>query len=385
MNGAAPAAFADAGPAPERLEIVRTADRLTAVADAWQGLWSEAGALIFQSPYWIGAWWRTLPDRDRRKLMIVLAWQGERLVAVLPLATCRRRGLRLLEWAAKDHTDYGDVLLAPGADAAVLSRMWDHLSVAGGFDLVYLNRLLPTATARKLLEPERRSRLRPHHRAETSFRVAGPFTNGAAWLQGHSKKTRQNYRRGQKFLGETGTLAFRLLPLDAPRGPILERLGTFKRQWLATTGNRSDLYDDGAQTLSALVDVLAEAGILRIFVLECDGAVIAISINFEQAGTMMAFVTSYDPAVERGSPGMVLMMDYIQWSIDHGIGMVDFLCGAEPFKQRFANTSVRLDSVIGQRTLPGALAVIAERSAETLRVLRARHARKVSVAAAEDA
>lgn len=359
----------------ERLEIVGDAERLAAVTPAWMALWEEAGALIFQSPRWIEAWWRTVPDRQRRALRLALAWEGDRLIAVLPLATNRRRGLRMLEWAAKDHTDYGDALLAPGTDPAILGRVWDHVCAAGGFDFVYLNRLLPDAVARALLPPSGTSRLRPNHRSDISYRVAGSFPSGAAWLQGHSKKNRQNYRRGQKFIGDLGTLTFRLLPPDAPRAELLERLAELKRKWLQTTGNESDLYDRGSPALAALVDVLAEAGLLHIFVLECDGLVVAVSLNFVQRGTMMAFVTSYDPAFERGSPGMILMMDYIQWSIDNGLHTVDFLCGAEAFKRRFSTTGVRLDAVIGSRTLPGAMAVMADRAAQSLRGLRARYAR----------
>ena len=135
---------------------------------------------------------------------------------------------------------------------------------------------------------------------------------------------------------------------------MLERLTTFKRAWLATHGLASTaFYDEGSPALPAMVRVLAEAGLLHVFVLECGGAVVAVSINFVQAGTMMAFVTTYDPAFERGSPGMVLMMDYIMWSIDRGLHTVDFLCGDEGFKGRFGTQSLTLASMIGRAHAPG--------------------------------
>ncbi|WP_375464146.1 GNAT family N-acetyltransferase [uncultured Methylobacterium sp.] len=360
----------------ERIEIVRSTERLAEVGPAWMDLWCRAGALVFQSHAWIDAWWRTAPDRDRRALQVVLAWNGDRLDAVLPLATCRRRGLRLLEWAAKDHTDYGDALVAPGLDGGLLRRMWAHLSAAGGFDLIYLNRLLPDAKARTLLGPAGTAgvRLRPNRRSEVSFRVAGAWPTGDAWVAAQSKKTRQNYRRGQKFIGDAGVLRFRLLPPEEPMAPVLARLAELKRAWLAGHDLESNLYDEGALALAALVRVLAETGLLRAFVLECDGVIVAVSINFVQAGTMMAFVTTYDPAFERGSPGMVLMMDYIRWSIDRGLHTVDFLCGAEAFKSRFATTSVTLDSVMGRRTLPGAAAMMLDSWNLAVRGMRRRGA-----------
>ena len=355
----------------ERLEIVRSTERLDAVGPAWTDLWRRAGGLVFQSHAWVAAWWATVPDRRRRRLHVVLCWHGETLLAVLPLATCRRRGFRLLEWAAKDYTDYGDVLAAPDCEPAALRRMWDRVSSAGGFDLIYLNRLLPDARARALLDPAtaRSIRLRPNHRRDASLRVANVWPSGEAWFGAQSKKTRQNYRRGQKVMAERGALRFRLLPADEPLGPVLERLCALKRKCLAGQALRSALFDHGAPALSALVQVLADTGVLRLFVLECDGVMVAVSVNFVQAGSMMAFVTTYDPDVERGSPGMVLMMDYIRWSIDRGLHTIDFLCGAEPFKTRFATRSVTLGSVVGTRTLAGAAAMMVDRCHHGLQTL----------------
>lgn len=349
---------------PERFEIVRSTDRLAAVGSAWTDLWTRSNALVFQSHAWISAWWASAPDRDRRALAIVLAWRGETLVGVLPLATVRRKGFRVLEWAAKDCSDFGDAVLADRTNAGLVRRMWQQSSRDGGFDLAYLNRLLPDAAARVLLAPATGGvRLRLNHRDEANWRVRGPWPTGQAWFDAQSKKTRQNYRRGQKTMGEHGPLTFRLLGPEEPLGPVLDRLTQFKRAWLATHDLPSTaFYDEGSQALPAMVQVLAATGLLHAFVLECGGAVVAVSINFVQAGTMMAFVTTYDPAFERGSPGMVLMMDYIMWSIDRGLHTVDFLCGDEGFKGRFGTQSLTLTSMMGGRTPQGAAAHLVDRT-----------------------
>ncbi|MDF2600902.1 MAG: family N-acetyltransferase [Methylobacterium brachiatum] len=354
---------------PERFEIVRTAERLAAVGPAWTALWRRSGALVFQSHPWISAWWASAPDRERRALAIVLAWRGDTLVGVLPLATVRRKGFRVLEWAAKDCSDFGDALLADRTNAGLVRRMWQQASRAGGFDLAYLNRLLPDAAARALLTPISGStRLRLNHRDEANWRVRGPWPTGQAWFDAQSKKTRQNYRRGLKSLGEHGPLTFRLLGPEEPLGPVLDKLTHFKRAWLATHNLPSTaFYDEGSQALPAMVEVLAGTGLLHAFVLECGGALVAVSINFVQAGTMMAFVTTYDPAFERGSPGMVLMMDYIMWSIDHGLHTVDFLCGDEGFKGRFGTESLTLASMMGGRTPQGAAAHLVDRTGHVLK------------------
>jgi CelD/BcsL family acetyltransferase involved in cellulose biosynthesis len=358
----------------ERMEVVRSAERLAQVAPAWTELWHRVDGLIFQSHGWISAWWETVPDRKRRDLRIGLIWNGDRLVAVMPLAISRRRGLRFLEWAASSYTDYGDALVAPECPASALRRLWVLLSASGGFDLAFLNRLLPDAAVRPLIAPGASGgiRLRPNYRQEMSYRVAGRWQSGAAWYDGQSKKTRKNYRHSLNMMGETGKLQFRLLPADEPLGPMLVRLAALKRKWLAEHARESELFDEDAPALAALVETMARAGVLRVFVLECDGLMIAVSINFVQRNTMMAFVTTYDPDFGRASPGLILMMDYIRWSMDQGLATVDFLCGAEAFKQRFATESVTLQSFMGIRSARGALAVLADRAREAIRARRNR-------------
>ncbi|TIO05360.1 GNAT family N-acetyltransferase [Mesorhizobium sp.] len=358
----------------ERLEIVRSADRLAAVEADWIHLWHRTDGLIFQSHAWISAWWSTVADRDQRALRIGLVWNGDRLVAVVPLAIGKRKGLRFLEWAAGSYTDYGDILVAPECSLSALRDVWVQICNAGGFDLAFLNRLLPGAAARRIftLDTSGGVRLRPNHREEISYRVTGQWESGAAWLAAQSKKTRQNYRRGVKTLEEAGEVKFRLLAPDEPLQPVLDRLAALKRRWLVQHKRESQLFEEGAPVLAALVDALARAGVLHIFVLECDGAMVAVSINFVQHHTMMAFVTTFDPDFGQASPGMILMMDYIQWSIDHGLGTVDFLCGAESFKHKFATQGVVLQSVLGTRTAQGSLASLADRMRQTVRHVRGR-------------
>ena len=351
----------------ERFEIVTSDSRLNEIGAAWNDLWRLGDGRIFQSHDWVCAWWSTVPGRDRRHLRVGLVWRGEELMAVLPLAIQRRKGLRFLEWAANDCSDYADILLAPHCPPPALNRLWQQIVSLGGFDLYFLNRLRPDAALRAVLDGPDSPRLTANHRQEISSQVAGDWTSGTQWFDALSKKTRQNYRRGLKTLEQSGTVTFRLLPLDEPIAPLLARLAELKRKWLVRNARESTLFDEGALALPALVQVLAAAGMLRVFVLECDGAVIAISVNFVQHGSLMAFLTTYDPAFESGSPGMVLLMDYVQWSIDQGLTMIDFLCGEEPFKQKFATQTVVLASVMGVRTPKGMLAMLADHARQRVR------------------
>ncbi len=352
-----------------RIEIVETTERLIEIGPAWTDLWLRTDSYVFQRHDWVMTWWETIPDRKNRKLNIVLAWRdAATLDAILPLASKRRSGFRVVEWAAKDYVDYADGLVNPELDRTLIRTLWDKVWSAGGFDIVYLNRLLPEAKA-QILTGERSAsqKLRPYHRRDASLRVCGPWPTGDAWFQAQTKKARQNYRRGLSYLGERGTTGFRLVDPSEPLAPIVKRLSALKRQ--KDAAQKTPLFDDASTTLTTLVEILAAVGVLRIFVLECDGLIVAASVNFVKGDTMMAFVTAYDADFQKGSPGVVLMMDYIKWSIDHGSKTIDFLFGEEDFKHRFATQSVSLDSMVGARSLAGAVALALERIYRGLKTL----------------
>lgn len=350
-------------PGSPHVEVVRTTERLAAIEPAWTALWQRLDARIFQSHAWVEGWWNTLSSPTDRSLRIGLLWQGETLLAVMPLAIGRRKGLRFLEWAAFSYTDYPDVLIAPECTDQGLALLWRKLSASGGFDLVMLGRLLPDAAARRLLDmPQPGSiGLALNHRQEYSYRIGGDWKDGKAWYDSQSKKTRKSYRHGVNVATEKGVITFRLLGPDEPLKPVLQRLSALKRKTLAMQNRQSELFGEETRTLETLVQAMAKAGCLRIFVLECAGVIISISINFVQHDTMMAFVTTYDPDFGKASPGMILMMDYIRWSFDHGLKTVDFLCGAEAFKSRFSSLHVALQTYVGTRTLLGLAAYRVDR------------------------
>ena len=164
---------------------------------------------------------------------------------------------------------------------------------------------------------------------------------------------------------------FRLLGPDEPLGPLLERVSALKRTWMERSGNRSDLFDEGSPALAELVGVMARRGVLHVFVEERDGVAISIAINLVHRGRMMCFVSAYDPAYERASPGILILADTICWSLDRGLREIDFLCGGEEYKRRIATHEGRLWSVMGGRTVLGRLAIAGESAKRRLDAWRA--------------
>jgi CelD/BcsL family acetyltransferase involved in cellulose biosynthesis len=110
--------------------------------------WNDARATTpFQDFRWLGAWYGAFREVEPVIAVITDARTLER-VALLPLVRCLRRGLRIIEFADLDLTDYNAPLLGPAEprDAASARAMWQELLVAlkrmpDGADLIRLRKL----------------------------------------------------------------------------------------------------------------------------------------------------------------------------------------------------------------------------------------------------
>ena len=154
---------------------------------------------------------------------------------------------------------------------------------------------------------------------------------------------------------------FRVVEGDQPVAALLDEILRLKEIWLRSVEPTSPLLGADRGLLRAILDAAWQSGLAKLFLLECGGKIAAASINFVYANRLEAYLTSYDPAFERASPGTILIVDYAQWSFDQGLTHVDLLRGDEAFKFRMANAETLLNSFEGARTLVGNMALLGHR------------------------
>ncbi len=177
-----------------RLEIVTDSARFAALRDPWQRLWSESNGRIFQSHDWISGWLAGVRDRKEIRLQIALAWEADRLAAVMPCAVHRRSGLRILSWAAQLFSDYCDCLAHPAQDRDVLlPLLWDGMKQFGGFDLISLQQIRPDACCRSFLDALVRDggQLQIEAREVRCMRIENQWPDGTAFFRSLNKKAPQ--------------------------------------------------------------------------------------------------------------------------------------------------------------------------------------------------
>jgi len=343
-----------------RTEIVSTSSRMAEVGPAWDALWKRGGENVFQSHGWIGAWWNSKPTDDLTRLCVGLCWVEDDLVAVMPFTTRRHRGIRVLEWAAKDCCDYCDALVDPDFTESLraLEQVWAAVAASGGFDLAYLSHVRPDAAVRNLLDGQRKGMtFRPGHRSARSLQVRNDGLDGASWFRGLDTKARDGHARAMRIVGETGPVAARVSEPGNATDAVLERMIVLKQQWLANTGQSSTILDRNALTLRALVKELVRQQALQVFSIHCGDRLVAALLNIAAGARAQAFLVAHDPQFDHASPETLVLVEYVVKAFDMGIMEVDLLCVEEEHKFTFAKARVDLVSYVGARTLIGTLAL----------------------------
>ena len=351
-----------------RIELITHIDRFGEIKPDWDALWQRCDAHVFQTHAWIEGWFRASLGYATPR--VAVAWRDGEILAALPLAVQRRFGLRTLEWSAQTLSDYCDALATPEA-ASQLPVLWEAVCEAGGFALVNLAQVSIDAVVRPLLEGEGsgRTRIARRDRQERCLGIECVWRDSEAWFRSLGKKGRNNFWRGERILAEAGgDVSFHCLdPGERSIEAELRRALGLKRESLRTTDPASPLLGRDGDALEAMFSAAAGTGLMRLFVLSCGDRMAAASVNFVHAGRMQAYMTCYDPAFGRASPGMILMVRYTRWAFDNGLTKVDLLRGDEPFKSHLANREISLDTYTGARTVLGRAALAVHRWRSGLR------------------
>jgi CelD/BcsL family acetyltransferase involved in cellulose biosynthesis len=334
----------------QTFELIQSDERFHAIAGAWQALWLKTEASVFQSHAWISACFRYL-SRKNVCFHIGVLWEDDgRLAAVVPLSIRRSAGLKVLEWAAQDFSDYCDGFGDPDA----LRTCWTALHDLKQYDILRLKFVRPDAAVASFLQ----DKWAEDAEGTKCLRLKSEWPTGDAWLQAHYPKARNNYSRGLRKLQDMGQVkvSFHVTP---PEG-LVERLRVLKLEWTLANGGPVPLFEE-EYLLSGLVDALESMNRLLIAVVTCGDEIVASSINATHGKSLLSYFTVYDPKYERASPGIVLLVECTRWAFNNGFTEHDHLRGTEPYKLPFSNSWTVLRGYTGAGTARGHAALMLRR------------------------
>jgi CelD/BcsL family acetyltransferase involved in cellulose biosynthesis len=315
------------------------------LAEDWRRLCDEApDGEVFYRPEWIEAHLRAFAPKAT--VIVLSAWSGERLRAVLPLM--RERAflsgmpvIRLLVPAGLYSCRAGLVhSQGPKEEAEeVLRAVWQALKELPGWNVLDVSHVLEgngldqiSAIAAAEGFPVARKRL-----MQSLYLPIGESAQGQPpWLAGTRPKFRANLRRARRQLEEQGTLALKHYTAADP-----EALGRFYdlegSGWKGQQGTAIKCDPNTRQFYDAVAQAAARHGYLSLDFLELNGKPIAAHFGLILHGRYYLAKAGYDETYHRQGPGQLLTHEVLSESVARGLRELDFVGPATWDESRWAS------------------------------------------------
>jgi CelD/BcsL family acetyltransferase involved in cellulose biosynthesis len=317
-------------------------EAIEAVGPEWNRLATLAGS-PFLTYEWVSSWWEALGD-------------GQLLCALLPSpdgslrggACCRLSPAGQLTSTTESAYSYEWSVMAE--DDAARRDVWDAIARFGA-RRIHLD-LLPDRPdgAGAACDGLARGGYRLiRSRSEVSPYL--PLPDSWEELLGSiSKNLRHKWRRSRRALDRNGGLVLRTTCNEADVERDLDIfLGLEAAGWKGRAGT-AIVCDPRAELLyRTFARAAARQGWLRLSILESHGTPVAAAYGCAFAGRAFRLKSAFDEHYAEHSPGLVLLAEELQRSIDEGLTEYDFLGSAEFHKLRWGSQTRDRVTVRGYR------------------------------------
>ncbi|HET6520447.1 MAG TPA: GNAT family N-acetyltransferase [Geminicoccaceae bacterium] len=309
---------------------VLAAGELAALAPEWSALWRRCPtATAFQSPAWLIPWWRHFGN-DR--LLVLTVRAGGELVGALPLYVFEEPPAhRKLLPLGIGISDYMDGLFDPAWAKPAAGAALAHLPRASrAWDVCELHQLPPgSALLAADAPPGLADGTVP---GEPCLAVSLPG-DAPELPRGLPHRMAANLRYYGRRALRAGRVRFERATADTLPALLDDLFRLHAAAW-AARGQPGGVLADGTLRRfhrDAAPALFAE-GIARLHLLRLDGRPIAGCYGFTANGRACAYLTGFDPAHARLSPGSLVLAHAMEEAIRDGAAAFDFLRGPEPYK-----------------------------------------------------
>jgi CelD/BcsL family acetyltransferase involved in cellulose biosynthesis len=309
--------------------------------------WNEARATTpFQDFRWLGAWYGAFTEVEPVIAVITDARTLER-VALLPLVRRARRGVRIIEFADLDLTDYNAPLLGPAAprDAAGAQAVWQGLLAAlkrmqGGADLIRLRKLPRDLDGR----PNPLALLDATFRSAVNGNLVTIGDDFDAWRHSLGRNARKGFLKSWRVFSSGPRAAFRIIADPDEASRVMAAMETQQGARMQALGLSYSLNDQAyAAFYRDLVATNLATGYAVLTALTVGEEVVAtllgirngpryVMVRFSNAGEKWA----------RCAPGLLVIERTMQALHADGVRSFDFGTGNYAYKRKFGVTQLPL-------------------------------------------
>jgi len=294
---------------------------------------------VYLTPQWQETWWSQFGHDREMAGFYVDGPEG-----VLGLASLSRQGDTVSFLGTSETFDYNDFIIRPGYEQEFYGVLLDNLETQNfkRLELFSLRESSPT-----LFHLPDMARNRGYVVEVSEEDVVPGLQLPADWelyMAGLSKKDRHELRR--KFRRLESLPEWRWYVVSDPL-EIGLHLDEFLRLMRLSAPEKSEyMTSDRESFFRKITACMAEAGLIKIFFVEINGANVASSLCFDYHKSRLLYNSGYDPEYSYYSVGLLMNALCLQNSIEHNFQYFDFLRGSEPYKYHLGGDNHDLYSMV---------------------------------------
>jgi len=331
--------------------LVDTESGLETIADDWRSLHERAGLTPFADYDFIELWWKHFGKCDGWRLHIICGYENGKLVAVLPLAIIKRKGMRVLKWAGNDTCDYCDVLVEKPEYADLL---WATVRESKQYDFAVLEDVRPDTFSSSILE-----KFAEKHATNNSYHLEINWKSGKEWFASLSRPARSKFSRRVKHMKEKGPVAFEMRKAGEVPDSIIEDFIRLKIDWAKKLDKQGIFQKEGvSQYFHDLFKKQPHGYNLLVFYITCNATTVAVMSCITHKNKAYGYSLAYNPEWGEFSPGNMVSTNLVMYIVDNGFSVFDFLRGDEAYKLRYTNKSNQLNEFTFSRNILGSLGLV---------------------------
>jgi CelD/BcsL family acetyltransferase involved in cellulose biosynthesis len=309
--------------------VLTTEEEVRAIARDWHDLYLRVGENPYADYSSFNVWWETTARLKKTTLYIVTGWKEGRLVALLPMVICVKRGFRTLCLVCYD--------VFPGVmelmeDSSYQEEMWSVIHRCTQYDVALIGYIEEGSAKQKIIEGFPCAR-KFDNSLVTALRFEG--RSSEEWLRGLRRKRRAEFTRKERNMEERCNTTFTVYRDHVPQ-EIVAAFVQHKKAWCEKNEVKSSLFLS-PDFLPRLIEDAAARGNLYFFCLRCGGHPVGFMFGEAQGKILYAYMLSYDLAWSVTSPGIVMALKTIRWVADNGFEELNLMEGKERFKEDFTN------------------------------------------------
>jgi CelD/BcsL family acetyltransferase involved in cellulose biosynthesis len=324
-----------------RYEIVTDLPAAERLVRAWDALLDRSICnRVFSSPIWFLASCQVQPELLP---WLGLAWRGDSLAGVFPLAVHRETGEAIFP---NPMSNYNDVIVEDGDVAAAAALLKHALSERARFRRLELKWIredsnLKAALTTQTGEEQLIASFFPDR--EYSY-IALPATR-ADYLASRGRVFRKGVNRVLRKAAESGLTIHELTPADFPPARLPE---LFFHLHFSRFGEQSAFAEKEANARFAALALpsLFEERRLHVFAVSENERVLALDLSFRGARSLCLWNGGFLPEAASWSPGQLLMLAGIECACELGLEEYDLLRGNQPWKERWANQTRKVGKIV---------------------------------------